>query len=201
MNIERLTKKSQEAVEAAQRIATRYGHTQVDGEHLLQALLDQEGGLAVRLFEKMDVPLDRLRERLESELERLPRVSGTGVEPGKVYITPRLQRLLVDAQDAAERLKDEYVSVEHLLIAFLEEGTTTPAGRVLSESGITQDVFLKALTGVRGTQRVTSADPEATYEALEKYGRDLVKAAEDGKLDPVIGRDEEIPRSPRSTAG
>jgi ATP-dependent Clp protease ATP-binding subunit ClpB len=194
MDIERLTQKSQEALQTAQQTAARYGHTQVDGEHLLAALLEQDGGLARRLFEKMDVPVDSLRKRLEQELERLPRVSGQGSEPGKVYITPRLQRLLVDAQDAAKRLKDEYVSVEHLLIAFLEEGGSTAAGRVLGEFNVTQDRFLQALTDVRGTQRVTSADPEATYEALEKYGRDLVRAGKDGKLDPVIGRDEEILR-------
>jgi ATP-dependent Clp protease ATP-binding subunit ClpB len=194
MDIERLTQKSQEAFQTAQQTAVRYGHTQVDGEHLLAALLDQEGGLAGRLFEKMDIPVGSLRKRLEQELERLPRVSGQGVEPGKIYVTPRLQRILIGAQDVAKRLKDEYVSVEHLLIPFLEEGSTTPAGRVLGEFGVTQDRLLEALTDVRGTQRVTSADPEATYEALEKYGRDLVKAAQDGKLDPVIGRDEEILR-------
>ena len=194
MNLERLTQKSQEALQAAQSIAARYGHTEMDGEHLLLALLEQDGGLSGRLFERMDVPLAPFRKRLEEEIERRPRVSGPGVEVGKVYITQRLQRLLTDAQKQAQQLKDEYVSVEHLLLAFLEEGNSSAAGRVLGEFNVDSARFLQALSDVRGKQRVTSADPEATYEALEKYGRDLVQAARDGKLDPVIGRDEEILR-------
>jgi ATP-dependent Clp protease ATP-binding subunit ClpB len=194
MNLERLTQKSQQAVQAAQSIAARHGHSEVDGEHLLLALLRQDGGLAPRLFEKMDVPVDAFAKRLERELERLPRVSGGGAEPGKVYVTKRFQQLMVKAEEAAKQLRDEYISVEHLLLAFLREGKSAPAGRVLAEFNVGEDRFLKALTDVRGAQRVTSADPEGTYESLEKYGRDLVKAARDGKLDPVIGRDDEILR-------
>jgi ATP-dependent Clp protease ATP-binding subunit ClpB len=197
MDLNRLTQKSQEAVAAAQNLAVGYGHTEVDGEHLLLALLEQEGGLVPRLFEKMDVPADVLRAKLDEELQRKPRVSGQGAEPGKVYVTQRLSKLIVRAEEEAKRLRDEYVSVEHLVLAFLEEDSTTAAGRLLADFNVTRDRFLKALTDVRGTQRVTSANPEETYEALEKYGRDLVAAARDGKLDPVIGRDDEIRRSIR----
>ena len=127
-------------------------------------------------------------------MDKLPRVSGPGAEVGAIYITPRLNRVLVRAQDEARRLKDEYVSVEHLLLAILEEGSQSGAGKLMRAAGITRERLLEALTAVRGHQRVTSADPEATYEALEKYGIDLVKAAKKGDCDPVIGRDAEIRR-------
>jgi ATP-dependent Clp protease ATP-binding subunit ClpB len=194
MDLSRFTEKSQEALQQAQAIAVRHGQTEVDAEHLLLALLEQQGGLVPRLFQKMDVPVEPLRKGLEDEIERQPRVSGPGSEPGKVHITQRLHRLVLLAQEEAKRLRDEYVSVEHLLLVFLLEGTKTTAGRLLSEFQVTPDRFLSALEDVRGSQRVTSANPEGTYEALEKYGRDLVRAAADGKLDPVIGRDEEIRR-------
>src|SRR5262245_38914859 len=194
MNAERWTQKSQQALQEAQTLAIRRGHQEVDGEHLLSALLRQEGGLAPRILEKMGVDVENLAARVDGELERRPRVSGRGVESGKVYITPRLQQLIVAAEDAAKRFKDDYVSVEHFLLALLAEGGNTPSGKIFKEFGLTEDRFLRALTEVRGTQRVTSADPEASYEALEKYGRDLVRAAREGKLDPVIGRDDEILR-------
>jgi ATP-dependent Clp protease ATP-binding subunit ClpB len=197
MGLEKLTQKSQEAIQAAQRLAVEHGHTEVDGEHLLLALLRQEAGLAPRLFEKMDVPLAPLAKRVEGELAKRPRVSGGGVEPGKVYVTQRLQKLFAQAERQAETMRDEYVSVEHLLLALIGEGQGTASGRALAEFRVSEDRFLAALGQVRGTQRVTSADPEATYEALEKYGRDLVKEARDGKLDPVIGRDDEILRAIR----
>jgi ATP-dependent Clp protease ATP-binding subunit ClpB len=120
--------------------------------------------------------------------------SGPGAEAGKIYLTQRLQQLLVRAEDEAKRLKDEYVSVEHLALAMIDEGSAAPAGRVLKNHGLTRDKLLAALTAVRGNQRVTSAMPEAAYEALEKYGTDLVAMARRNKLDPVIGRDEEIRR-------
>src|ERR671928_316087 len=142
----------------------------------------------------MDVQVAGLKSALEQALERRPRVSGPGVEPGKIYVTQRLQKLFVQAEDEAKRLKDEYVSVEHIVLALIDEGTSTVAGRLLQQFQVTRDKFLEALTAVRGHQRVTSADPETAYEALEKYGMDLVAQARQGKLDPVIGRDAEIRR-------
>ncbi len=197
MDLEKLTQKSREALTAAQASAAQNGHTEVDAEHLAQALLAHEGGLALRLFEKMDVPVEPFRKRLEAELQRKPRVSGPGREAGKVYITARLEQVLVRATEATKQFKDDYVSVEHLMLALLAEPSSTPIGKLFAEFQVTPARFLKALQEVRGGQRVTSADPEATYEALEKYGRDLVKAARDGKLDPVIGRDDEILRAIR----
>ncbi|MGQ9485215.1 MAG: ATP-dependent chaperone ClpB [Desulfosoma sp.] len=194
MDLNKFTIKSQEALQSAQNKAVKYGHVEVDGEHLLAALLEQSEGLVPRLLKRMDVSLSALQEDLVRELERKPRVSGPGAEPGKVYITQGLNKILVKAQEEALHLKDEYVSVEHLLLAFVEEGATTPACRVLQKHGVTRDAVLKALTAVRGHQRVTSAAPEGTYEALQKYGRDLVQEARSGKLDPVIGRDSEIRR-------
>ncbi|HEX6198688.1 MAG TPA: Clp protease N-terminal domain-containing protein, partial [Thermoanaerobaculia bacterium] len=194
MDLNRLTQKSQEAVQAAQTKALRFGHQQVDGEHLLLALLEQPEGLVPRLLTKMDVPADSVKRELETELGKRPSVSGPGTEAGKIYITDRLRRLLVSAEDAAKRLKDEYVSVEHLLMALVGEGKNAAAGRILAEMGVTEDRFLSALTAVRGAQRVTSANPEVAYEALDKYGIDLVAQARRGKLDPVIGRDAEIRR-------
>ena len=197
MDLNKLTQKSQEAVQAAQTKALRYGHQEVDGEHLLVALLEQPEGLVPRLLARLDVRAEAVKADLEQALERRPRVSGPGSESGKFYVTNRLQRLLVAAQDEAKRLKDEYVSVEHLALAFLAEGEGAEAGRVLARHGVTRDAFLQALTAVRGSQRVTSASPESAYEALDKYGVDLVAQARAGKLDPVIGRDAEIRRAIR----
>jgi ATP-dependent Clp protease ATP-binding subunit ClpB len=194
MDPNRLTQKSQEALHDAQTKALRFGHTEVDGEHLLLALLDQAEGIVPRLVAQAGADPDRLRKGLEAELGRRPRVSGPGVSPGQIAVTQRLSRLLDTAEQEAARLKDEYVSVEHLVIALLEEGPQTAAGRLLREQGLTRDSFLDALTKIRGNQRVTSAMPEVAYEALAKYGRDLVADASSGRLDPVIGRDSEIRR-------
>ncbi|HEY3683078.1 MAG TPA: ATP-dependent chaperone ClpB [Streptosporangiaceae bacterium] len=195
MDPNRLTQKSQEALQAAQSVAHDLGHTEVDGEHLLMALLDQQDGLAPRLLSQAGAAPGRLRADLEAELRRRPTVSGPGAAPGQVFVTQRLSRLLDSAQREAERLKDEYVSVEHLLIAVLGEGPDSAAGRLLQAQGVTRENFLQALTAIRGNQRVTSATPEGAYEALEKYGRDLVADARAGRLDPVIGRDGEIRRT------
>ncbi|EON23626.1 ATPase [Nocardioides sp. CF8] len=195
MDMNRLTQKSQEALHDAQTKALRFGHTEVDGEHLLLALLDQAEGLVAPLLARAGADPDRLREELEAELGRRPRVSGPGVTPGQVHVTQRLSRLLDAADGEARRLMDEYVSVEHLVIALVEEGSQSASGRLLRDQGLTRDSFLAALTEVRGHQRVTSATPEGTYEALGKYGRDLVEAAKAGKLEPVIGRDSEIRRT------
>ncbi|WP_030825678.1 ATP-dependent chaperone ClpB [Streptomyces hygroscopicus] len=194
MDMNRLTEKSQEALQNAQTTAMRFGHTEVDGEHLLFALLDQPEGLIPRLVTQVGADPEAMRTMLETELARKPRVTGPGAAPGQVFLTQRLAGVLDTAEQEAKRLKDEYVSVEHLVLALAEEGATTAAGRVLKEHGITKDAFLHALTQVRGSQRVTSAHPEVAYEALEKYGRDLVLEARSGKLDPVIGRDAEIRR-------
>ena len=194
MDLNRLTQKSQEALHDAQTKALRFNHTEVDGEHLLLALLDQPEGLVPRLLSAAGADPDLLRGAVESELGRRPRVTGPGVAPGQVMVTQRLARLFDAAEREAGRLKDEYVSVEHLLLALLDEGSASAAGRLLKEQGVTRDGFLTALTRVRGNQRVTSAMPEASYEALEKYGRDLVADARTGRLDPVIGRDAEIRR-------
>ena len=194
MDPNRLTSKSSEALHDAQARAIRLGHSEVDGEHLLDALLEQPDGLVPRLLAQSGVDADKVKADLAAELSRLPKVSGPGVPPGQVAITQRLARLLDAADQEAGRLKDEYVSVEHLLLALIDEGSSSSAGRLLHDAALTKDRFLHALTAVRGNQRVTSAAPEAAYEALEKYGRDLVAEAAAGRLDPVIGRDAEIRR-------
>jgi len=193
MDINKLTQKSQEAMQQAQNLALKRGHQEVDGEHLLLALIEQESGLVPRLLEKLDVRPQLLSGALTAELDRRPSVSGPGIEPGKIYVSQRLSRLLLKAEDEAKRLKDEYVSVEHLLLALAGESGTAGA-KLLQAQNLDRDRLLRALTEIRGHQRVTSADPESTYEALQKYGRDLVQEVQKGKLDPVIGRDGEIRR-------
>jgi len=192
MDLNRFTEKAQEALQAAHRRALRESHQQVDVEHLFVALLEQEEGLAVPILQKAGLSrIDRLKERLEQELRRLPRVSGQAAGD-QVYVTGRLNRLLIQAEEEAKRLRDEYISVEHLLLALLED--TGFSGRLLREYGVQRENLMQALQQIRGHQRVTSPTPETTYQALERYGRDLTKLAAQGKLDPVIGRDDEIRR-------
>ena len=192
MDINRFTERAQQGIQAAQSRAIRAGNQQVDVEHLFLALLEQEDGLAQSILPRADINLEDLHRRLEQEISRLPKVSGPSGTPESIYITPRLQRLLTDAELEAQRLKDDYISVEHLLLAMLGDGG--PTGRILKEMKLTRERLMKAIQEVRGGQRVTSQNPEATYEALKKYGRDLTELAAQGKLDPVIGRDEEIRR-------
>ena len=194
MDLNKFTEKSQAALMEAQAIATRNQHQAVDVEHLALALLEQEEGLVPRLVEKAGVSPDLLKTKIQEALERIPRVSGDTMTGQGVYVTQRLNKLLVTAQDEAKKLKDEYVSVEHLVLAMFSEPATTDIGKIFKTVGLKRENFLKALTEVRGNQRVTSANPEATYEALEKYGRDLTRLAAQNKLDPVIGRDAEIRR-------
>jgi len=193
MDPNRFTEKMQEALRSAQSRAIRQSHQQVDVEHLMAALLEQEGGLAGAILAKAGVSTDLLGQRLEQELERLPKVTGpTGAPPDQTYVTGRLNRVLTQAEDEAKKLKDEYISIEHVLLAITDD--KGPAGRLLAQMGLTRDKLVQTLREVRGSQRVTSPTPEATYQALERYGRDLTEAARQGKLDPVIGRDEEIRR-------
>ncbi|WP_433608151.1 ATP-dependent chaperone ClpB [Dactylosporangium sp. CA-139114] len=194
MDLNRLTEKSQQALHDAQTKAMRHGHTEVDGEHLLLGLLEQPDGVAVRLLTGLGVDIEQLRDRVERDLERRPSVTGPGAQPGQVTVSRRLAAVLDAAEREARRLKDEYISVEHLLLALVDEGSSTDAGRALHDLGVTRERLLTQLTELRGAQRVTSANPEAAYEALTKYGRDLVADARAGRLDPVIGRDEEIRR-------
>jgi ATP-dependent Clp protease ATP-binding subunit ClpB len=189
-----LTQKSQEALHDAQTKALRYGQTEVEPEHLLLALLDQPEGLIPRLLMRAETDFDALHAAVERAIEALPRVTGSGAGAGQVYVSRALSQILDQAEDEAKRLKDEYVSVEHILLAMIASGSQTSVGRLLRDHGVTRERFLEILTHVRGSQRVTSATPESAYEALEKYGIDLVVAARTGKLDPVIGRDSEIRR-------
>lgn len=194
IDMERTTLKVQEALQSAQSLALRFGHADIDGEHLLCALLEQPDGLAGSLLEKTATSLETLKSELRHELESRPRVSGPGADSGQLYASRRLGQLLLKASDEASQLKDEYVSVEHVLLAAVAEGERTAGGRLLRKQGVTRDKLLQALTGIRGNQRVVSQDPESTYDALQKFGRDLVEEVKQGKLDPVIGRDEEIRR-------
>ena len=194
MDFNKLTRKSQEALAEAQGIAIGFNNQEVNVEHLLLALLRDGEGLIPRMLRRMDADPQVLDKLVTDEVARFPKVTGGGVEAGKVYVTARLNKLLTRAEERAKKLKDEYISVEHLFLEMLDEGTATNLGKILSRLGVTADRFLRTLTEVRGSQRVQSADPEASYEALEKYGRDLVAMAREGKLDPVVGRDDEVRR-------
>jgi ATP-dependent Clp protease ATP-binding subunit ClpB len=190
----KLTQKSQEGLAAAQSKAVTFGHQEVDCEHLLLALIEQPEGLLPRILRKMDVSPEAATRALESLLRKRPKVSGPGYEAGRVYLAPALSKALVEAEAQASRMKDEYVSVEHLLMGILATQATAPVGGALQQLGVTQEKMLHALKEVRGSQRVQSPNPETAYEALDRFGRDLVRAARMGQLDPVIGRDEEIRR-------
>lgn len=192
MNLDKLTQKARDALQDGQAETLRRNHQEFDGEHLLLALVNQENGLAARLLERANASPDIVRSRIEDDLAKRPQVTGNGADSQRLYATQRLNKLLVRATDNAKKLKDEYVSVEHLLLAFVAEGDRTPSGKALKEQGLTRDTLREALLSVRGNQHVTSENPEASYEALDKYGADLVALARDGRLDPVIGRDAEI---------
>lgn len=186
----RFTQKSQEAIIQAQTTAERNGNSQVEPEHLLLSLLEQGEGVVPQVLTKLNLPLGFLTQKVRQEINRFPRMMGTQVQ---LTISPRLRTVLVSAHDEMETFKDDYVSTEHLLLAILGQ-TGGAAERILKEEGLNREKLLQALREVRGTQRVTSQTPEGTYRALEQYGRNLVEQARRGKLDPVIGRDEEIRR-------
>ena len=188
MNIEKYTQNAQQAVMDCQNIAISEGHQMLDGEHLHMALLMQKDGLIPKLLKYLNVDPTAVIADVEEQLEKLPKVSGAA---DNMYSSRRLSQILMRAEKIAEEFKDEYVSVEHLYIALLEE-KGTPSAKIFAKYNITKNKFLEALSKVRGNQRVTSQNPEDNYDALNKYGRDLVEMAREGKLDPVIGRDAEI---------
>lgn len=194
MDINRFTQKSQEALQAAEALAVKKGHSELDPAHLAYALVQQDGGIAGRIIEKLNQKPANLAAELEALVNKRPSVTGPGAE-GRVFLSRTLNQVLVKAEEEAKRLKDDYVSVEHLLVAAIE--IDEKVGGVFKRLGLTRDAILSALSAVRGNQRVSSANPEDTYEALTKYGRDLVEEAKKGKTDPVIGRDAEIRRTIR----
>jgi len=194
MDINKFTEKAREAVSEAQSLAAGMGHQETDVEHLALALTQQENGIVPRILEQMGVQPRALSVALEGAVRKRPSVSGGGIDPTKIMITQRLATVLNDAQNEAKRMKDEYVSVDHLFAALTEVPPSTPLGEVFKEYKITRASFVAAMEDMRGGARVTSANPEDTFEALTKYARDLVEAARQGKMDPVIGRDAEIRR-------
>lgn len=191
MTNKNFTQKANEALQSAQSIAVEYGNPQMEQLHLLYALLDQESGLIPQLITAIGPDPDSLKAAVKQEMERMPRVSGRGREPGKVYISPDMDKALNAADRAADQMKDEYLSVEHLFLGLLE-AAASPLKKLFQTYGINREKVLAALSSVRGSQRVTSDNPEGTYDALKKYGTDLVERARANKLDPVIGRDDEI---------
>ena len=188
MDMNKMTLKLQEALQAASGMAMRRNHQGVDVEHVLLALLEQEGGLTKPIFEQAGVSPVAVQQAAEQVLSKIPQIQGSTGGPGQIHLTPRIAQILSRAEDEMQGLQDEFLSVEHVLLAMVEEGG------IFTSLGLKRDKLLSGLQHVRGNQRVTSQDPEGTYQALEKYGRDLTKLAGQGKLDPVIGRDEEIRR-------
>jgi ATP-dependent Clp protease ATP-binding subunit ClpB len=189
MKFDRFTIKSQEALERAQRLATERSHQELQPEHLLAALLEDAQGTTAALLEKLGVPREPLLQQVTLAMDRMPRVQG-----GSMYMSEGLRKVLESAETMATEMKDEFTSVEHILIALANPETVSDVQRLLAKAGVTPESLKRALTQVRGSQRVTDASPEDKYQALSKYGRDLTVAARQGKLDPVIGRDEEIRR-------
>jgi ATP-dependent Clp protease ATP-binding subunit ClpB len=191
MQMDKLTIKSQEALQEAQRIAHGFSHQEIDGEHLLLALIGQQESLIPDLLEKIGVPPDKLKPDLERELARRHKVQGTAT--GDVFLSASMKKALDAAQSEATKLKDDYVSTEHLLLGLIDEGDSS-LKKIFQTHGLKRDLVLRALADLRGNQRVTDQNPEDKFQALEKYGRDLTALAKQGKIDPVIGRDEEIRR-------
>ncbi len=187
----RMTQKVREALASAQTLCARMNHQALDGEHLLAELLAQENGLATQLVGRCGGDAATLAQAVQDALARLPRVTASGAQD-RLYVTQRVERLFATAEDEAKQLGDSYISVEHLLLAFVGEGESSEAGKLLAAQQVTREHLMSALQAIRGNQRVTTDDPEANYDALNKYGIDLVEQARSGKLDPVIGRDAEI---------
>ncbi len=193
MRFDRFTERAQEAAQRAAEIIQRYGHNQIDTEHILLALIEQPGGVIPQILEKLSVSAEALTERLDATLRASPKANIFGGGAGQIFITPRVKRIIDLANEEANRLKDEYISTEHIFLAILTE-RNTPAARILESAGLTRDRVYDAIQDLRGGQRVTDPQAETKYRTLEKYSRDLTQLAREGKLDPVIGRDNEIMR-------
>ncbi|HET9905405.1 MAG TPA: AAA family ATPase [Anaerolineales bacterium] len=193
MRFDRFTERAQEAAQRAAEIIQRYGHNQIDTEHILLALIEQPGGVIPQILEKLSVSAEALTERLDATLRASPKANIFGGGAGQIFITPRVKRIIDLANEEANRLKDEYISTEHIFLAILTE-RNTPAARILESAGLTRDRVYTAIQDLRGGQRVTDPQAESRYRTLEKYSRDLTQLAREGKLDPVIGRDNEILR-------
>ncbi|MCL4261065.1 MAG: AAA family ATPase, partial [Anaerolineales bacterium] len=193
MRFDRFTERAQEAAQRAAEIIQRYGHNQIDTEHILLALIEQPGGVIPQVLEKLSVSPEALTERLDATLRASPKANIFGGGAGQIFITPRVKRIIDLANEEANRLKDEYISTEHIFLAILTE-RNTPAARILESAGLTRDRVYSAIQDLRGGQRVTDPQAETKYRTLDKYSRDLTQLAREGKLDPVIGRDNEILR-------
>ena len=193
MRFDRFTERAQEAAQRAAEIIQRYGHNQIDTEHILLALIEQPGGVIPQILEKLNVSAEALTERLDATLRSSPKANIFGGGAGQIFITPRVKRIIDLANEEANRLKDEYISTEHIFLAILTE-RNTPAARILESAGLTRDRVYDSIQDLRGGQRVTDPQAETKYRALEKYSRNLTQLAHEGKLDPVIGRDKEIQR-------
>lgn len=193
MNLDKFTNKAQEAITACKNLLVKFGHSQVTPEHVMLACMEQQDGIAAKIVERLDVKPDKIIDELTEYLDRQPKGTSMNTSKDEIHVSNKLMQVLDDAQKEADKLKDDYISVEHLMLAFCDD-TKNQTGTILKRNGITRDRMLKALLQIRGKQRVTSQDPESTYQALEKYGKDLTEMAAKGKLDPVIGRDDEIRR-------
>ena len=194
MNLDRFTNKAQEAVTGCRTLLARYGHSQVTPEHILLALMEQKDGLALKIAEKLEAKPAEIIAETERYLDNQPKASSVSTTKDEIHVSTKVMQLLEVAEKEAERLKDQFISIEHLMLALTDE-SKGQAGTILKRNGITRDRILKVLTEIRGKQKVTSQDPESTYQALERYGKDLTEMAARGKLDPVIGRDDEIRRT------
>jgi ATP-dependent Clp protease ATP-binding subunit ClpB len=194
MDVNKFTEKCQDALKESNSLAIQHQNQEVDAEHFLYALTKQTGGIFPRLLTKMDLAPDVFARKVFEKIERKPKVSTSSGELGKVYITQKLQKVLVNSEEEAKKMKDDYVSVEHCVISLMDKSISGETAEIFTHYSITKERFLKTLAQVRGGKQVKGSNPESTYEALEKYGRDLVKEAQRGKLDPVIGRDAEIRR-------
>src|SRR5450759_3670903 len=193
MRFDRFTERAQEAAQRAAEIIQRYGHNQIDTEHILLALIEQPGGVIPQILDKLSVDQEQIKKRLDDVLRASPKAAIFGGGAGQIFITPRVKRIIDLANEEANRLKDEYISTEHIFLAIMSERNTS-AARILEGAGLTRERVLDSIMQLRGGQRVTDPQAETRYRTLEKYSRDLTQLAREGKLDPVIGRDNEIMR-------